>query len=236
MEILQGEWFDLYFRYINGMASLDEFAEWIYHSGYSEEILGNDGYFDYQEFYYKEKYEKAKLDIFLKETLRKYNIENYQKIEVKWILDQILDGKMDLYGGSYILSEFKGLGYEDISPIFIEYVCDEEYFRSIRYSQKLYEEVKRLRTILKNYKSSKKEEDIEREILLIRVKTPHEVQCVENIMNSNFIPYYIKYPESYTVLDIYNGNTPFGFEIYVPSRFYEKAKSYFVLNCEINKS
>jgi hypothetical protein len=100
-----------------------------------------------------------------------------------------------------------------------EYICDEEYFSSIRYSQKVYEEIKRLQTVLKQYDCTKENvdinnlenrEDADKEILLIRLKTPHEVDCIQYIFCSKSNPYYIKCPEPYTVLDIYNGNTPLG--------------------------
>lgn len=233
MRNMEDKWFDLFFKYIHDMADLNEFSEWIYNSGCTEKILGKDGYFDYQDFYYMQKYETSKIDIFLKETLKKYSIENYRRIEVKWLVEKIMDGKISLCRGSYILYELSKLGYDFISHVFGEYVLDEKYFSIIRYSQRLNEEIKRLQTILKCNECLENSddmdgfstgEDADGEVLLIRSKNPNLIESIDGVLIFNSIPAYIKCLEPYDVSDMYYGNIPLGFEIYVPAKFYERAK------------
>lgn len=233
---MEDKWFDLYFRYIHDMVDLDKFSEWIYHSGCTEKILGSDGFFDYLDFSYMKEYEKCKIDAFLKETLKKYCIENYQKIEVKWLINQIFVGKVRLRDGVRILYELSKLGYAFISPILVEYIDkynSDAYFANIIYSQRLYEEIKRLQNLLRCNECVEKKhdvgsfikiEDADSEVLLIWIKNPLEADKIYHILNYHSIPSYIRCLRPYDIDDIYNGKTALGFKIYVPSSFYKKSK------------
>lgn len=146
------EWVDLILRFRYRMSSLEEIDEWVYHSGDTEEVLGNGGYFDYEDYEFCKKYNRNhrdEIEQMLSNSLKKICKEDYRKCEVKWIANNILSTnkkniEFSLLYGSGELSSLKEQGYEFIPQVFSDYYYDMSPFAEERYSKQIIEACKKL--------------------------------------------------------------------------------------------
>jgi len=73
--------------------------------------------------------------------------------------------------------------------------------------------------------------EIDKEVYLTSAADIVEAEIKENLLRAEGIPVIIKHRDNGAFMAIYTGNTLFGVDLYVPLRFYDKAKE--ILDAEI---
>ncbi|KNY28318.1 hypothetical protein [Pseudobacteroides cellulosolvens] len=100
MEKPLSEWVDLILRFYSGMSSLEEIDKWVYESGDTDEVLGIDGYFDYEDYEFSKKYirnHRDQMKQMLLTALKNICSVHYEKLdaETKVICDVILSNESE---------------------------------------------------------------------------------------------------------------------------------------------
>lgn len=113
------EGWETFYKFLWDEFPLIEFEFWLYQSSFVEEMVGRTKYSDLCAFYFQDSRAKEQLQKIIWELCELYNPIEWHKKRVQRVLQQMIDGTLDLVSGCRLLTSMYYSGYDFIPIQFV---------------------------------------------------------------------------------------------------------------------